>query len=84
MKQLHIRNHRGGMIWQVYNIQHDYEAVILQSNAKGNGFYYTEIVEACNDETFPGWRDTDRWTSCVIDYMNEQDEPTAASLFASR
>jgi hypothetical protein len=65
-KTLMIRNHEGGMVWQVYHIENEREANILSSNAQRNGFYGTtlEIHQPEYEETWPGWRDTDGWKSC--------------------
>ena len=60
-KSLLIRNTPGGLIWQVYTVQKESEAINLSANATSNGFYgiTLEDFDACYAETFPGWRETD-------------------------
>lgn len=56
-KTLVIRNHVGGLIWQIYHVDNEYQAYYLAKNAKNKGF--EEItLEDYNDyeETFPNWR----------------------------
>jgi hypothetical protein len=58
-KTLVIRNHIGGMIWQVYHVDKQTVAERLSSNAFRSGFEaitledYTPNLE----ETFPNWRE---------------------------
>jgi hypothetical protein len=59
-KTLMIRNHEGGMIWQVYHVQNKNEADRLASNAHGNGFWGStlENYQPEYKETWPDWRET--------------------------
>jgi hypothetical protein len=59
-KTLMIRNHEGGMIWQVYHVNNESEAEKLSSNAYGNGFFGStlEDYQSEYDETWPDWRET--------------------------
>lgn len=57
-KTLIIRNHLGGMIWQVYHVETMREADILSSNATMNGFQAITLEDYQDDmeQTFPNWR----------------------------
>ena len=59
-KTLVIRNHEGGMIWQVYHVQAQHEAEQLSKNATNNGFYAITLEDHHADwkETWPDWRET--------------------------
>jgi len=59
-KTLMIRNHEGGMIWQVYHVQKQSEADKLSANAHGNGFYGStlEDYQPNYEETWKDWRET--------------------------
>lgn len=59
-KTLMIRNHEGGMIWQVYHVQKESEADKLASNAYLNGFYGSTLENYQPEylETWPDWRET--------------------------
>ena len=59
-KTLIIRNHTGGMIWQVYHIQKLSEAEKLSSSATRNGFEAITLEDYQKDmeETWPDWRET--------------------------
>lgn len=59
-KTLIIRNHLGGMIWQVYHIQKESEAIKLANNAYRNGFQAITLEDHKPDmkETWPDWRQT--------------------------
>lgn len=59
-KTLMIRNHEGGMIWQVYHVQKKSEADKLTANAKRNGFYGStlEDYQPEREQTWPNWRET--------------------------
>lgn len=66
-KTLVIRNHMGGMIWQIYHVQKENEAIKLSHNATMNGF---EAITLENhqpeyQETWPDWRET-----CNPDILN--------------
>ena len=56
-KTLMIRNHDGGMIWQVYHVQNQKEVDRLSSNAYHNGFYGStlEDYQPEYDETWSDW-----------------------------
>jgi hypothetical protein len=57
-KTLVIRNHKGGMIWQVYHVEARREADILSTNATMNGFEAITLEDYQPDmeQTFPDWR----------------------------
>lgn len=59
-KTLMIRNHEGGLVWQVYHVQKESEADKLSSNAYTNGFYGStlEDYQPEQEETWPDWRET--------------------------
>ena len=59
-KTLMIRNHKGGMIWQVYHVQKQSEADKLAANAQRNGFYGSTLEDYKPDyeETWSDWRKT--------------------------
>jgi hypothetical protein len=59
-KTLMIRNHKGGMIWQIYHIQKESEADNLTSNAHKNGFWGStlEDYQPEREETWSDWRET--------------------------
>jgi hypothetical protein len=59
-KTLVIRNHEGGMIWQIYHIQKEVEAIALSRNATRYGFQAItlEDYQPNYEETWPDWRDT--------------------------
>lgn len=60
-KTLLIRNHEGGLVWQVYHVQKMSEALALAKNASANGFFYITLEDHQieTEETWPDWRDTD-------------------------
>jgi hypothetical protein len=60
-KTLIIRNHEGGMIWQVYHVEKLSEADKLSSNATMNGFeaITLEDYQEYMQETWPEWRETE-------------------------
>lgn len=60
-KTLVIRNHEGGMVWQVYHVEKLIEAERLAGNATRNGFQAItlEDYQPDREETFPDWRETD-------------------------
>ena len=59
-KTLIIRNHEGGMIWQIYHVQAKHEVVRLSKNATKNGFQAItlEDYQPTRKETWPDWRET--------------------------
>ena len=59
-KTLMIRNHKGGLIWQVYHIKKESEAIKLSSNALRNGFQGTTLEDYQPEykETWKDWRET--------------------------
>ena len=59
-KTLMIRNHKGGMIWQIYHVEKKSEADKLAANAFKNGFYGStlEDYQPQFQETWPDWRKT--------------------------
>lgn len=60
-KTLIIRNHEGGMIWQIYHVQAEHEAARLSANATRNGFQAItlEDYQPDEEETWSDWRETD-------------------------
>jgi hypothetical protein len=62
-KTLMVRNHKGGMIWQVYHVDNIDDVERLTSNAYRNGFYGStlEDYQAEREETWPDWRETKSW-----------------------
>jgi hypothetical protein len=65
-KTLVIRNSKGGMIWQVYNVLKNSEAEKLSNNATVNGFEEITLEDYRTDceETFPNWRE-----ECSSDFL---------------
>ena len=57
-KTLMIRNHSGGMIWQVYHVMNKNEVRFLTKNAWSNGFYGStlEDYQPEEEENWPDWR----------------------------
>lgn len=55
-----IRNHYGGMIWQVYHVEKKVEADRISKNATANGFMAITLEKHQPEfsETFPDWRET--------------------------
>ena len=55
-----VRNHEGGLVWQVYHVEKESEADKLSSNAYMNGFYGStlEDYQPEHQETWPDWRET--------------------------
>lgn len=62
-KTVIIRNHLGGMIWQVYHVQALYEAEKLATNATANGFQAITLEDYQPDmeQTAPNWREECNW-----------------------
>ncbi len=62
-KTLMIRNHEGGMIWQVYHVDNINDVERLTSNARRNGFYGSTLEDHQpeREETWPDWRETKSW-----------------------
>lgn len=60
-KTLMIRNHKGGLVWQVYHVQKQKEADMLERNAYQNGFFGStlEDYQPEIEETWPDWRETE-------------------------
>jgi hypothetical protein len=58
-----IRNHGGGMIWQVYHVDNINDVERLTSNAHRNGFYGSTLEDHQpeREETWPDWRETKSW-----------------------
>lgn len=83
MKQLHIRNTAEGMIWQVYNIENQFELEVISENATRNGFQSIETITNPNiideyEETFPNWRKSKGW----IEILNDnKDDPRMEQVF---
>jgi len=66
-KTLMIRNHEGGMVWQVYHVDKKSEVDGLTSNSWANGFYGStlEDYQPEFEETWPDWRETDGGKSII-------------------
>jgi hypothetical protein len=62
-KTLMIRNHDGGMIWQLYHVDSLDDVKKLTSNAQRNGFYGSTLEDHQpeNAETWPDWKQTKSW-----------------------
>lgn len=60
-KTLLIRNHEGGMVWQVYHVNKQIEAERLAKNAHSNGFYAITLEDHQSElkETWPDWRESE-------------------------
>lgn len=58
-KTLIIRNHKGGMIWQIYHVQKESEAIKLAEKATRNAFeaITLEDYQPNHEETWPDWRE---------------------------
>jgi hypothetical protein len=59
-KTLVIRNHEGGMVWQIYHVKAAHEAERLSNNATKNGFHAITLENYKPNliETWPDWRET--------------------------
>jgi hypothetical protein len=59
-KTLILRNHEGGMIWQIYHVEKQTEAERLAINATNNAFHAITLEDHQPDmkQTWPDWRDT--------------------------
>jgi hypothetical protein len=57
-KTLVIRNHEGGMIWQIYHVDKEKEAERLSDRAYANGFFAITLEDhrPGSEETWPDWR----------------------------
>lgn len=78
MDRLVIRNTPDGCIWQVYFVKDLEEFSILRDNAHKNGFMSVRLepmVEG-DEETWPGWRETESWKKCLKEsqYQNLRKE----------
>ena len=69
-KTLMIRNHEGGMIWQVYHVKNLKEVEWLSGNALKNGFLGStlENYQPEHEETWPDWREKSELTP--LDYFD--------------
>lgn len=58
-KTLMIRNHEGGMIWQIYHVDNAEQVNILTNNCWDNGFFGSTLEnhQPDKEETFPDWRE---------------------------
>ena len=58
-KTLVIRNHEGGMIWQIYHVEREVEAKWLSDNATEHGFLAItlEDYQPDNEQTFSNLRE---------------------------
>lgn len=70
-KTLVIRNHEGGMIWQIYHVQKVREAELLSNTATKNGFMEItlEDYQPEHEETWPDWRETDNGKKIIEDIL---------------
>ena len=59
-KTLLIRNTVGGMVWQVYHVEKESEAMKLSDIATLNGFQDCELTDYKEkwEQTWPDWRET--------------------------
>ena len=76
-KTILIRNHEGGMIWQVYHVRNEKEAIGLMNGATKNGFMdiTLEDHQPEMEETVLGWR-----MSASKDIVGENFVPTAEDI----
>jgi hypothetical protein len=60
-KTLVVRNHEGGLIWQIYHVDKEIEAIILAKNATANAFMAITLEnhKPESEETWPDWRETE-------------------------
>lgn len=75
-KSLIIRNHDGGMIWQIYKVERKEEADILSENAGNNGFQNISLENFNSEleETWPDWRETKGGKRIIQDALNKIKE----------
>ena len=68
-KTLVIRNHWGGMIWQIYHVKNKEEATRLSTNAGRNGFQAITLEDYQPEEenTFLGWREDCDWVDDTLE-----------------
>lgn len=67
-KTLVVRNHAGGMIWQIYHVDKKVEADRLSANATKNGFMAITLEDKRDtEETWPDWRTTEGGKEIVKD-----------------
>jgi hypothetical protein len=67
-KTLVIRNHEGGVVWQIYHVISDKEAERLSFNATRNGFQAItlESHQPHLEETWPDWRESEGAKNNII------------------
>ena len=75
-KTLHVRNEVGGLIWQVYHVRNEHEAMMLAYNATNNGFYGISLEDHRPEdkETWPGWRVKADKSVVGHDYVPTEEE----------
>ncbi len=68
-KTLIVRNHEGGLVWQVYHVQKLKEAERLADNATKNAFLAITLEDYHPEykETWPDWRDTEGGKEIIKD-----------------
>lgn len=62
-KTLIIRNHEGGLIWQIYHVTRQLDVENLSNNASRSGFQAITLEDHQPDleETWPDWEQTKIW-----------------------
>ena len=80
-KTLMIRNHEGGMIWQVYHVRSLNEAERLSDNATKNAFEAITLEDYIPEyeETWPDWRDNCEFAEPDLATIADQQEESKYS-----
>ncbi len=77
-KTLVIRNSKGGLIWQVYHVNNDAQAIYITEGAHDNGFESVTLQDYDGEmvETFPNWRMelARQFESLLPDYLLIREE----------
>ena len=60
-KTLIVRNHSGGMVWQVYHVEKETEAAQISANATKQDFRVITLEDHQPDlkQTWEDWRETE-------------------------
>lgn len=80
LRELQIRNTHNGCIWQVYHVRNQTEVDMLSATAHANGFQSCKVIPWLEneEESWPGWRDTEAWKSRIADVTMPEDFPEVA------
>jgi len=59
-KTVIVRNEIGGMVWQIYHVEKEEEASIINDNAHNNGFESVSLEDHQPEleQTWEDWRET--------------------------